>query len=84
MNFNLSQIPDRKQKPRQSGLTMVMDKGLSIEEAKGNCFLGIDAGSTTTKATLINEEGEILYSYYASNRGNPVNTAVGILKEIYK
>jgi phosphosulfolactate synthase len=34
MNFNLSQIPDRQLKPRQSGITMVMDKGLSIEEAK--------------------------------------------------
>jgi len=34
MNFNLSQIPDRKLKPRLSGLTMVMDKGLSVEEAK--------------------------------------------------
>lgn len=34
MNFNLSQIPDRKIKPRKSGLTMVMDKGLSVEEAK--------------------------------------------------
>ncbi len=34
MNFNLSQIPDRSIKPRNSGLTMVMDKGLSIEEAK--------------------------------------------------
>jgi len=59
-------------------------KELSIEEARGNCFLGIDAGSTTTKAILINEDGEILYSYYASNKGNPVNTAVEILKEIYK
>jgi phosphosulfolactate synthase len=34
MNFNLSQIPDRKQKPRQYGLTMVMDKGLSVNEAR--------------------------------------------------
>lgn len=34
MNFNLSQIPDRKLKPRQSGLTMVMDKGLSVNEAE--------------------------------------------------
>src|SRR5215207_9681105 len=34
MNFNLSQIPDRKTKPRESGLTMVMDKGLSVEEAR--------------------------------------------------
>ncbi|HEY0751282.1 MAG TPA: phosphosulfolactate synthase, partial [Chitinophagaceae bacterium] len=34
MNFNLSQIPERHQKPRVSGLTMVMDKGLSVDEAK--------------------------------------------------
>ncbi len=39
MNFNLSQIPERKSKPRRSGLTMVMDKGLSIEETKN--FLSI-------------------------------------------
>lgn len=34
MNFNLSQIPERNYKPRTSGITMVMDKGLSVEEAK--------------------------------------------------
>ncbi|MFL5742963.1 MAG: phosphosulfolactate synthase [Flavisolibacter sp.] len=34
MNFNLSQIPDRNKKPRMSGITMVMDKGLSVNEAK--------------------------------------------------
>ena len=34
MNFNLSQIPERNKKPRNHGITMVMDKGLSIEEAK--------------------------------------------------
>ena len=34
MNFNLSQIPERFQKPRTAGITMVMDKGLSVEEAK--------------------------------------------------
>ncbi len=39
MNFNLSQIPDRNQKPRTSGITMVMDKGLSVEEAKN--FLSV-------------------------------------------
>lgn len=39
MNFNLSQIPERKRKPRRSGVTMVMDKGLSIEEAKN--FLSV-------------------------------------------
>src|SRR6187551_3917365 len=39
MNFNLSNIPDRNQKPRTSGLTMVMDKGLSINEARN--FLSV-------------------------------------------
>ncbi len=34
MNFNLTQMPERMQRPRQHGITMVMDKGLSIEEAK--------------------------------------------------
>ena len=34
MNFNLTQIPERNKKPREHGITMVMDKGLSIEEAK--------------------------------------------------
>lgn len=34
MNFNLTQMPDRLVKPRQSGITMVMDKGLSLEEAR--------------------------------------------------
>lgn len=34
MNFNLTQMPDRLQKPRSNGITMVMDKGLSIQEAK--------------------------------------------------
>jgi len=39
MNFNLSQIPDRNQKPRTSGITMVMDKGLSVNEAQN--FLSV-------------------------------------------
>ena len=34
MNFNLNQIPDRVEKPRKYGITMIMDKGLSLEEAK--------------------------------------------------
>lgn len=50
---------------------------------KGKCYLGIDAGSTTTKACLINEKGEILYSYYNNNLGDPLKSVIGILKEIY-
>ena len=49
----------------------------------GNTYLGIDCGSTTTKLTLIGEGGEILYSFYDSNHGNPVEIVRGQLIEIY-
>ena len=44
----------------------------NIETYEGRAYLGIDCGSTTTKMTLLSEDCEILYSYYDSNRGNPV------------
>lgn len=50
---------------------------------KGKCFLGIDAGSTTTKAALIDENGALLYSYYGSNEGSPLKSAVRIMKDLY-
>jgi len=55
----------------------------SLKEYKGDCFLGIDAGSTTTKAVLINPDGELLYSYYGGNEGSPLNSSIKILKDIY-
>lgn len=58
-------------------------KQKNIEEYSGSAFLGIDAGSTTTKLVLITEEGEILHSYYASNEGNPLNSAIKAVKELY-
>lgn len=54
-----------------------------INKYEGNCFLGIDAGSTTTKAALIGDNGEFLYSYYSSNEGSPLKTTIKIMKEIY-
>ena len=54
-----------------------------IKKHEGPCFLGIDAGSTTTKATLINGDGALLYSWYGSNGGDPLKTISAILKEIY-
>lgn len=54
-----------------------------IREASGECFLGIDAGSTTTKAVLLNKNRERIYSYYAGNKGNPVKSALNIMQEIY-
>lgn len=54
-----------------------------INSHSGACYLGIDAGSTTTKAVLLNKNAEILYSHYAGNQGDPLKSVIGILKEIY-
>ena len=55
----------------------------SIEDFTGNCFLGIDAGSTTSKLILIDENGNLLYSAYKSNEGTPLLSVVNMLKELY-
>ena len=54
-----------------------------LENYKGNVFLGIDAGSTTTKLAVIGERGELLYDFYSNNNGSPVNTTIKAMKEIY-
>lgn len=59
-------------------------KRKDIKTIKGNCYLGIDAGSTTTKAALIDEEGSLVYTYYGSNGGSPLNSTIKILKELYE
>jgi len=56
---------------------------VDISKYQGNAFLGIDAGSTTTKLVLINENKEILYSFYSHNKGNPVDMVKTALYEIY-
>lgn len=58
-------------------------KIVNLDTYRGNCFLGIDSGSTTTKLALIGENSELLYSYYASNEGNPLNVIIKSIKEIY-
>ncbi|MBO3444851.1 2-hydroxyacyl-CoA dehydratase [Clostridium sp. CCUG 7971] len=60
----------------------VMEK--DITDFKGNCFLGIDAGSTTTKAALIDEDGNLLYSHYSSNNGSPLETTLSVMKKVYE
>ena len=50
----------------------------------GDAYLGVDAGSTTTKLALITPDGGLLYTYYASNGGNPVSVVLDQLKEIYR
>ena len=55
----------------------------NLDEASGPVFLGLDAGSTTTKAVLIDEQGRILWRFYDVNAGNPVELAVRVLKDLY-
>ena len=50
---------------------------------KGNCFIGVDAGSTTTKVALVGADGELLYDFYSSNNGSPLNTTIRAIKDIY-
>lgn len=53
----------------------------TLEGAQGPHFLGIDAGSTTIKATLVNDDREIVWSSYATNEGSPLTAAVQIVKK---
>ncbi len=54
-----------------------------LENYSGNCFLGIDCGSTTTKTAIVGEDGTLLYSFYSSNNGNPLSTTIKSIQEIY-
>ena len=49
----------------------------------GDCYLGIDAGSTTTKLVLIDRDANLLYSLYESNEGNPLKSVMNMLKKLY-
>jgi len=54
-----------------------------LEEYEGDAYLGIDSGSTTLKACLIDDQNRLLYSYYGSNNGDPFTLALQILRDIY-
>jgi len=55
----------------------------SLADYKGDVFLGIDAGSTTTKLALIGDEGQLLHSFYSSNEGSPLQMASKAMLEVY-
>ena len=81
LNFELNRLPALFENPadyeafcRRHGKAVVKREELRTYE--GNCILGIDAGSTTTKVALIGEEGQLLFSFYANNQGNPIKTAM--------
>lgn len=67
-------------KKRHSRFNIKEVDGSSYE---GWAYLGIDAGSTTTKAVVLNEDKEVIYSYYGNNKGKPMEAAVDILREVY-
>ena len=62
--------------------SLVKTKDLSSYQ--GNVFLGIDVGSTTSKTVLIDSQGDLLYSFYSSNKGNPLNLMLQIMQQIYQ
>ena len=81
MNFELKRLPplfasqaEYEQFCRRHEKAVVHKQ--AVEDYRGDCFLGIDAGSTTTKLALIGEGGQLLWSFYANNQGNPVKTAM--------
>ena len=51
---------------------------------KGKAYIGMDAGSTTVKAVVLNSEGELLYSEYMPSKGNPVELIKGFLEKVYE
>ena len=55
----------------------------SPEPPRADCFLGIDAGSTTIKAAVLDKDGNIVWEHYAGNEGDPVTAAVEILRRIH-
>lgn len=50
---------------------------------KGKAYVGMDAGSTTVKGVVLNDDGELLYSKYLPSKGNPVEIIKGFLEEVY-
>ena len=72
---------DYKKFKERHNKNKVTKKDLASYE--GDCFLGIDAGSTTTKLVLIDRDGNLLYSLYGSNEGNPLNSVMNMLRKLY-
>ena len=54
-----------------------------LAASKGACFLGLDAGSTTSKCVLLNDKDELIYEYYCGNSGNPLESVIAILRDLY-
>ncbi len=58
-------------------------KTAPLASYEGNCYLGIDAGSTTTKIALVGEDGSLLYDFYSNNNGSPLATAIRSMRSAF-
>ncbi len=56
---------------------------VDLKSYKGKAYLGIDAGSTTTKIALVDKDGSLLYSYYGSNMGSPLQSTINALNDMH-
>ena len=59
-------------------------KRAELKDVNGDVFVGIDAGSTTTKLVAIDKDGALLYSLYGSNNGNPLTSVISMVKQFYE
>lgn len=88
IEFELKRLPPLFENREQYGEFLERHAKATLKKAdidtyKGDCFLGIDAGSTTTKMALLSDRGELLFSAYSNNMGDPVTTASKMLAELY-
>lgn len=58
-------------------------KQKELKGYKGKAYIGMDAGSTTVKGVVLNDNGELLYSKYLPSKGNPVEIIKAFLEEVY-
>lgn len=56
----------------------------NMQEVKTHVFLGLDIGSTTIKCAVIDDDGQLLHTYYGRNTGNTVQCAIDVLDEVYR
>lgn len=56
---------------------------IDLKEAEGPLYLGIDAGSTTSKVALVDRHNNLVYSFYGSNEGKPLDKVADEVKKVY-
>ncbi len=88
MEFEVARMEPLFQSPQDYDAFLSRHGGSQVKTTdlaayQGDCYLGIDAGSTTTKLALVAQDGSLLYSFYDNNNGNPLMTCVHALQEIY-